>query len=125
MNVPARLMLIPVVCTREDGPTLVPNDLLRIQEPDTEQPVEDVARKDRCVPNVSDLETRDEFEGLRPVWARVAGNPRSRVPLAPIFHVAWLGSPAAVQTGAIPPFGVELNSVWWVRNHQQRLAFAQ
>ena len=101
-------MLIPVVRARENRPALVPDDLLRIQKADPQQAVEHFAREDGRVPDVGDLKTRHQFEGLRPVGARVAGDGRFGVALGPVLHVAGLGGPAAVQPGAVTPFGIEL-----------------
>jgi hypothetical protein len=42
-----------------------------------------------------------------------------------LFHAAWLGRPAAIQSRAVTPLGIQLNSVGRIANHQPRLALAQ
>ena len=118
-------MLKPVVRPREHRPALVPDDLLGVQEADAQQAVENLAREHRGVPDVSDLQARHQFEGLRPVGARVAGDRRFGVALGAVLHVAGFGGPAAVQAGAVAPFGIELDAVRRIGDHQQRLALAQ
>ena len=46
-------------------------------------------------------------------------------PFGAVLHVAGFRRPAAIQSGAIPPFGIELDPVGRVGHHQERLAFAQ
>jgi len=48
-------MLKPIKSAREDGPALIPDDLLVVKEADAEQPIEDFAGELRCMPDVSDL----------------------------------------------------------------------
>ena len=118
-------MLKPVVRPREHRPPFVPDDLLVMQEADPQQAVEHFARELRCVPDVRDLEARHQFEGFGPVGARVAGDRGFGVALGPVLHVAGFGGPAAVQAGAVAPFGIELDSVRRIGHHQLRLALAQ
>ena len=124
-DVPAGLMLIPVVRPREDRPALVPDDLLGVEEADPQQAVQHFAREHRCVPDVGDLEARHQFEGFGPIGAGVAGDGGFGVALGALLHVAGLGRPAAVQAGAIAPFGIELDAVRRIGDHQLRLAVAQ
>jgi len=49
----------------------------------------------------------------------------SFVPLSPLLHVAGFGRPVAVESSPVAPFGVELNTVRRISNHQTRLALAQ
>ena len=58
----------------ENRPAFVPDDLLRIQEADPQQAVQNLAGEFRGVPDVSDLEAGHQGEGLRPVGAGVAGD---------------------------------------------------
>ncbi len=103
----------------------VPDDLLVVEEADPQQAVRDLAGELRGVPDVGDLQARDEFEGFRPIGARVPGDGRLGVALGPVLHVAGLGGPAAVQAGAIAPFGIELNSVRRIGDQQLRLRVAE
>ena len=48
----------------------------------------------------------------RPVRPRIAGNRRFGVPGGTLLHVARLGGSTTVQTGAIAPLGVQLDSIW-------------
>ena len=113
-------MLKPVERPREHRPPLVPDNLLMMLEADPQKAVQHLAREHRCMPDVSDLETRDQFERLRPVGARVAGDRGFGVPLGALLHVAGLGRAASVQAGSIAPLGIKLNTVWRVRHQQLR-----
>ena len=42
-----------------------------------------------------------------------------------VLHVAGLGRSAAIQAGAVTPFGIQLDAVRWVGDHQRRLTLAQ
>lgn len=55
-------MLEPVVGSRQNGSALIPDYLLVMEEPDTQQAIEDFARKFRGVPNVRRLERRNQLE---------------------------------------------------------------
>src|SRR5205085_836913 len=58
-DIPAGLVLEPVVRPREHGPAFIPDDLLVMKEPNPEQAIEDLPGEFRCMPNVRDLERRD------------------------------------------------------------------
>src|SRR5215469_15747988 len=59
---PAGLVLEPVQRPSQDGSPLVPDDLLVVLEANAQQSVENLAGELRSVPDVSDLETRQQFE---------------------------------------------------------------
>src|SRR5688572_7203105 len=65
-EVPARLVLIPVVSASQNRAPFVPDDLLRVQEPDSEQTVQHLPREYRGMPDVHDLEARQQRKRLRP-----------------------------------------------------------
>src|ERR1700692_2259060 len=111
-------MLIPVMRPRQYDATLVPNDLLRIQESDSLQAVQNFAGKYRCMPYIRNLQTRYEFEGFGPVGPRIPGDSRFSVALGPVFHVAGLGGPAPVESGPVAPFRVQFNPVRRIGNHE-------
>src|ERR1700677_3121401 len=69
--VPARLVLKPVMSSRENRAALVPDDLLVMHEADLEQTIEHFTREFGCVPDVADLQAGNESERLRPVCARI------------------------------------------------------
>jgi hypothetical protein len=81
-----------------------------LQKSNPKKSVEHFARENGRVPNVGDLNTRDEFESLRPVSARVAGDRRFGMALGTVLHVAGFGGSAAIQAGAVAPFGVLVTS---------------
>src|ERR1035438_799332 len=106
-HIPCRLVLIPVMRSGENGPALVPNDLLGIQEPDTLQPVENFPGVDGSMPYVRDLKTGYEFKGFRPVCTRVAGNRSLCVTFGSVFHITGFSRPTSVQAGTVAPLGVK------------------
>jgi hypothetical protein len=64
-----------------------------VKKANAKQPVQNLAREFRCVPDVGHLETRDEREGIGPVSARVAGNRSLGVTRgAPCWRILKLGS---------------------------------
>src|SRR4051794_3265328 len=87
-DVPAGLVLIPVVGPRQDRSSLVPDDLLRVKKPDPDEPVEDLPGEHRGVPDVRDLETWHELECRGPVRAGVSRDLCLVVALRPLLHVA-------------------------------------
>src|SRR5579864_5762554 len=89
-DIPAGLMLEPVVRSREDGAAFIPDNLLVMQEPDAQQAVQNLAREFAGVPDVGHLETGNEREGFRPVSPRISGDGRFGVALRPVLHVAGL-----------------------------------
>ena len=89
-------MLIPVVRPRKHGAPFVPDDLLRIKKADAQESVENFARKDGGVPDVSYLKTRRQFERLRPICPGVPGDGRFGVALSAALNVTGLGGPAAI-----------------------------
>src|SRR5579859_4395878 len=95
-DIPAGLVLEPVVRARKDGSTFVPNDLLVVKKSDTQQAVQNLAREFAGVPDVGHIETRNEREGIGPVSAGVAGDRSLGVTGGSLFHIAGLGRPAAV-----------------------------
>ncbi len=83
----------------------------KAHEADPEQPGHHFARKLRGVPDVADLQVGEKRENLGPIGTGVTGYRRLGVALGPVLHVAGFRGYAAVQAGAIPPFGVELDPV--------------
>src|SRR5260370_10470945 len=77
------------------------------------------------MPDVRDLETRDKFKGLGPIRPRVPRDGGFGVPLRALLHVAGLGRAAAVQAGAIAPFGIELDTIRRVGGHYSWAMFTQ
>src|SRR5678815_1910112 len=71
-QIPTRLMLVPVVRSRQNDATLVPNDLLRIEESYPKQSIEHLARVNRSMPDIHHGEARNKLESLRPVGPSVA-----------------------------------------------------
>ncbi len=124
-NVPARLVLKPVVRAREHCPALVPDDLLVVQEADAQQAIKNLASELRSVPDVRHLETRNQREGFGPIGARVTGDRRLRVAFSALLHIARFSGPMAVQAGTIAPFGIQFDSVGRISHHQSRLALAE
>src|ERR1017187_758773 len=110
-DVPAGLVLIPVVGACEDRAAFVPDDLLRVQEANSQESVEHFAGEYGGVPYVSDLNTRYEFKRLGPVGASITGDGRFGVALRAVLHVARLSRSTAVKAGAVTPLGVELDAV--------------
>jgi hypothetical protein len=110
-------MLIPVMRSGQDDPALVPNDLLRIKKIETQQAIQDFACVERCVPHVSDLQTRHKLERFRPIGSRVGGNRGVLVADSPMLHVAGFGWAFAIEPGAITPFGIERDSVGRIGDH--------
>jgi hypothetical protein len=113
-HIPARLVLIPVVSPRQHSAALVPDNLLRIEESESQQAVEYFAGVDRSVPyatyaNASDHRVRREArlthqcERLRPSSAGRVETPqgyqrrdrRVGVALGAVLHVAALDLQAA------------------------------
>ena len=141
---PARFVLKPIQRAGEDRALLVPDYLLVMDEPDPQQAIEHFPREPRGVPHVGDLETGDEFEGVRPIGPRVAADRGFGMARCAVLHVARFGmilpigrgasfrlpcplagKIAAVQAGTVTPLAVQLDSVRRVSNHQQRLAVAK
>ena len=119
-------MLKPVKRSCEHRALLVPDDLLVVDEADAQQAGKDFARKFAGVPDVSDLQIRQQLKSRGPIRAGIAGDARLSVALgAVVLHVAGFRGPAPVQSRAIPPFAVELDTVGRISNEQQRLGFAQ
>src|ERR1700683_5009462 len=114
-------MLVPIMGARQHGAPFVPDDLLRIQKTDPQQAVQNLAREDTRMPDVRDLKTWHELEGLRPISSRVPRNSRFNMTFRSLFHVARLGRPAAIQSGAITPFRVQFYAVGRVSHHQRWL----
>src|SRR5215469_10802366 len=136
-------MLKPIERTYEDGALLVPNDLLMVDEPDTQQAVEYLTSESRCVPNVSGLQAGHQLEGFRPIGTVVSADRGLGMPLRSVLHIARLGriigigfrprfaqwrallAWGGIQASAVAPLTVQLDSVGRVGDHQQRLAVAQ
>src|ERR1035441_10521300 len=66
---PTRLMLKPVQRSCEHRALLVPDDLLVVDEADTQEPREHLACELGGVPDVADLQEREKREGFRPIGA--------------------------------------------------------
>jgi len=64
-------MLEPIQRSRQDDPPLVPNDLLVVQEADTQQTIENLAGEFAGVPHVAHLKIRQKFESPGPIGTRV------------------------------------------------------
>ena len=126
-HIPARLVLKPVMRSREDRSPFVPDDLLVVQEADPQQSVQHLARELRGVPDVGHLQAGHQFERVGPICPRIARDRGFGVALAcRLLHVTRAsGRPAAVQAGAVAPFRVEFDSVGRVCDHQPRLSVAQ
>src|SRR5579862_3506552 len=124
-NVPARLVLEPVMGSRKDRPTLVPDYLLMMKEPDPQQAVQNLARECAGVPNVGHLETRNESIGIGPISPRVAGNRGLGMTGGALLHVARLGGAATIESRSIAPLGIQFDTVRRVGDHQARLALAK
>jgi len=77
------------------------------------------------MPHIGHLKTRHQFERLRPVGARVAGDRSLGVTLGAIFHVARLGRSTTVESRPIAPLRIQFDSVRRVRHHQSRLSLAE
>ena len=101
-NVPTRLVLEPIVRSRQRSYCLSPDDLLMMHKADAKKAAKDLRCESRGVPHVSSLKTRHQLEGVRPIGNRVAGDGGLRVPLGPVLQVAGLGWPAAIQAGPDP-----------------------
>src|SRR4051794_24117298 len=114
-------MLKPIMRAREHRATLVPDYLLVVQESDSEQAVEDLPGELRGMPHVGSLQGRDQLESFRPIRPGVPADGGLVVTLGSVLHVALLGRPATVQAGPVAPFRIELNSIWWISDHQPRL----
>src|SRR5688500_4148409 len=99
-------MLIPVMRSRQNDATLVPDDLLRIKKSDAKQSVQNLARVQTSMPDVADPNARHEREGLGPIRPRVAGDGCFGVARGALLHVTGLGGAAAIQAGAIPPLRI-------------------
>jgi hypothetical protein len=91
-HIPARLMLKPVMRSREDCPLFIPDDLLRMLEADPQQTVEHLARVLRGMPDIPYFETRNQCESVRPIGARVARDTGYLMALGPLFFVTGRGS---------------------------------
>src|SRR5207237_8701687 len=91
-------------------------------ETDALEPERDLRRMYAGVPDVADLERRDELEGLRPVDTGIAAE--RCVPVALDAHVRLLGRPELV-VQAVPPAWVERHAVGWVRCEELRLRTIQ
>src|SRR4051794_21000014 len=61
---------------RQHRPSLVPDDLLVMQEPDLQQAIQYLARELGCMPHVRGLDARDERERFGPVSACIARDSR-------------------------------------------------
>ena len=118
-------MLVPIVRPREDCSALIQNDLLRIEKPNPLQAVEHFASEHRSMPDVGHLDARHQLERRRPVRARIAGDRGLVVALRSMLHVAASGRAAAIEAGAVAPLGIELDPIWRIGDHQQRLAVAE
>ena len=81
-------MLIPIMGSREHRAALVPDDLLRVQQADPQKAVQNFAREDGRVPDVYNLLARHQFEGFRPIGARVPRDGRLGVAFGTVLHIA-------------------------------------
>ena len=81
-------------------------DDVRLKESDAQQPVQHLAGEQGSMPHVGNLDAGYERKGLGPVRPGIAGDRRFRVALGARLHVTGLGGAAAVQPGAVTPFGV-------------------
>src|SRR4051812_41386770 len=84
-HIPARLVLEPVMSPGEHCSTLVPDDLLMMQEADPQQSFEHLRSELRCVPDIGHFQTRDQSERIGPVRPGVAQDRRSPMPDAALF----------------------------------------
>ena len=57
-------MLEPVVRSRQDGSAFVPDDLLVVKEPNAQQPVQNFACELAGVPDLGNIEARNESESV-------------------------------------------------------------
>jgi hypothetical protein len=118
-------MLEPVVRAGEYGSAFIPDNLLMVEKADPQQTVENLAGELRRMPNVRHLEARHQCERVRPIGSRVTAYGGLVVTFGPVLHIAGFGRPAAIQAGAVTPFGIEFNTVRRVGDHQPRLALAE
>src|ERR1035441_8092250 len=79
-QIPRGLVLVPVVRPGEDRPTLVPDYLLRIEKPDAQEAIQNLARVNRGGPDVNNLEAGQQRECFGPIGSgcTVAGAVRGR-----------------------------------------------
>ncbi len=137
---PRRLVLKPVQRSGEHRALLVPDDLLVVDEADAQEAGEDFGREPGCVPDVGHLQAGHELERPAPVGSRVSADARFVMARGAVPHVARFGGRgvvflrvllrhrgslrarhAAVESGAVAPFGIELDTVRRISDHQQRL----
>ncbi len=124
-DIPARLMLKPIVGPGQYGPAFVPNDLLVMQKADAQQAIENFPRELRGMPHIRHLETRHQRECFRPICTSVGRDGGFGVTLGSALHVAGLSRATAIQSSPVAPFRVELNSVGRIGHHQERFALTQ
>jgi hypothetical protein len=118
-------MLEPVERPCEDRSAFIPDDLLVVKEADAQQAVQDFTGELTGVPDISGLEAGNQSEGVAPIRARVTGDRSFCVSGRAFFHVARLGRSTAVQTRAIAPFGIQLNPIRRICDHQPWFAFTK
>jgi hypothetical protein len=104
---------IPVMGPRHHRSPFVPNNLQHFPS------------VDRCVPDISRLDARDQRERRGPVGSGVPGNRGLRVALAALLQIARLRTSACIYPGAIAPFAIEGNSVRRVADREPRLTATQ
>jgi len=109
----------------EHRATLIPYNFLRIEKSDPLQPIQRFSRKDRCMPDVTDFQTGDQFEGLGPVGTRVARDSGLGVTLGPTLHVTRLRRAVFVDPRTITPLRIKRDAERRISHHQPRLALAQ
>jgi hypothetical protein len=94
-------------------------------EADPKQTIQHFAREFRSVPDVGNLEARHQRERVGLVRTRIAGDRRFRVTIRTLLHVRRLCRAMAVQLRPIAPFGIELDAIWGVCDHQSGQRFPQ
>lgn len=89
-------LLFPRAAVRpgENDSSLDPDNLLRIEEADSKQPVQHLAGEDRDLSHIGRLKAGHQFEGFEPVG--VAGDRGLGVALGSILHVVGLGRAVTV-----------------------------
>ena len=114
-------MLIPIVGSGQYDAAFVPDDLLWIEKSDSFEAVQHFTGKYGRMPDIRNLQRRDEFEGIRPVGTSVSGDGGLGMTCGSALHVTRLCRAVAVQAGAVAPFGIERNSVRRISHHESRL----
>src|ERR1700733_245625 len=99
-------MLKPVQRTRKHCAAFVPDNLLVVKKTNAKKAVEHLACEFARMPDISNLEARQQFEGFRPIGAGIARDRRLGVAFGAFLQVARLRRAVAVEASSIPPLRI-------------------